>query len=341
MIPEITADKIVNKTVAIINEIPIFETEVNDIFSSIVEQYKQALPVINQNKQKESELKDIILEQKIEEIILKQEARKRKIEVSKKEIQSNILEIKKRFANELEFNAELKKENLKISDLEKKVGDQIIIMKLLRQSIGPKIKIPSETDARLLYEKAIEKIENSKGSKGMSKNYIKEYDLLVENLSDAIKKMSEEQVRLKQIFINCPKDTSSEKIKEVFVKIGDIKRELQKQTFDSLVRKYSEDKISSSKNGDLGVISKSDLIPSISDIIFSMEVGSYTKNPIKTDLGYHFIKIEEKRAKRNISFDDIKDDIIDTLSQFNERQAYINYIEDLKVKANVRISKTW
>ncbi|MDR0956435.1 MAG: peptidylprolyl isomerase [Endomicrobium sp.] len=324
---------VVDKTLAVVNGESVLMSEFNSIFLPIFEQYKQNKPV---SDQKENELKDIILNQKIEYILLKQEVKKQKIKVSRKELQDSISEIKKRFTNEAEFIAELKKENITIVNFEKELSDKIAVIKLIKQFVEPKTKKPSEAEVKALYDKIVTKMKGSK-----LKNVSKEEEILVGNLANILKGLTEEQVRLRQIFINSPKNMSKTQEKAIKDKIATVKKELQKHTFVEVAAKYSEDINSKARNGDLGLFAKSGLPIEISRIVFSMKLGGYTKEPIKTEDGYHFIKIEEKKAKRDLTFEDVKNDIAEVLLQENFKDVYADYVSDLRTKANIKINKTW
>ena len=112
--------------------------------------------------------------------------------------------------------------------------------------------------------------------------------------------------------------------------------------FAEVARKYSEDLVSRSRNGDLGIVVKGDLPLVLEKAVFSMKIGDYTKEPIKTDIGYYFIKLEEKLPERKIVFDSkVKDCINSRLLQFNTDQACVRYLNTLKTKANIKINKVW
>ncbi|MDR2395031.1 MAG: SurA N-terminal domain-containing protein [Endomicrobium sp.] len=331
----LATSQVVDKTLAVVNGEPILSSEFNSLFAPIYEQYEKATPKSSQTIQKENELKDLVLNQKIDDLLLKQQAKNQNIKVSKKEIQDGLTEIKKRFSSDAEFKSELKKENMTIADFEKKLNDQIAIMKLVKQNVEPKVKPPTDTEAKALYNKIDVKMNGGKTNLSTEDNF------LVETLATALKRMSGEQLRLRQIFINCAKGASQAEVKVALEKVATVKKELQKKTFSDVAAEYSEDPVSKARNGDLGLVAKDDLPSNISKIVFSMKVGDYTKEPIKTDTGYHFVKVEEKRAKRDINFDDVKGDILELLYQSNARVAYNEYINSLKSKANIKINKTW
>ncbi|MDR1122511.1 MAG: SurA N-terminal domain-containing protein [Endomicrobium sp.] len=324
-----------DKTLAVINGEPIFESEFNTIFIPLLEEYRQNIPTSEQTEQKENELREMVLNQKITEIVLKQEAKKQNIKPSKNDIQEGITEIKKRFTNDSEFTSELKKENMTMSDFEKKISEQVAIRKLLKQNLESKIQMPTEIETRALYDMVTIKIKDAKT------NLHHEEDALVSNLAIIFKRLSSEQIRVRQIFINLPKGANNDTVKVAQAKVATIKKELQRQTFADIAGQYSEDPASRPRNGDLGIVAKGDLLPVLDKTAFSMKVGDYTKEPIKTDIGLFFLKIEEKYAKKDIIFNDVKNDITEILVHNRVSKAQNKYIDELKSKANIKINKTW
>ena len=93
------ADSDADKTIAVVNNEPIMASEFNKVLIPMLEQYKQSVPASEQTEAKINEFKTALLNQKIEDILLKQEAKKKKIKTSKKELEDGIAQIKKRFAN--------------------------------------------------------------------------------------------------------------------------------------------------------------------------------------------------------------------------------------------------
>jgi len=322
--------EVADQTLAIVNGEPIFVSE----FNKFLEQCKQTLPANEQTEQNFKQIKDIFLERRIQEILLEQEVKKQKITVSKKEVQDFINELKKNFKNEADFNsfiADLKKQNIIKDDYEKSFTTAYQLKKLFERAIKPK-KI-TESDAKAFYDKVITKIKSN------SKDISNEDDLLLTNVAIDLKRMFDEQVRIRQIFISCPKNAKEEKVKEVQKKIETIKKELQTQNFADIAKRYSET-ISKSKNDNLRSIAKSDTqFPNINKIAFSLKVGDYTKEPVRTDKGYYFIKVEEKRAAQRLTFDNTKSVIFKVLENYNSIKAINNYVKDLKAKANIKINK--
>ena len=196
-----------DKTLAVINGEPIFTSDFNNSLLPILEQYRQNVPQDQQNDARLNEIKDAVLNQKIEEILLKQEVKKQKIKISKKEIQDGVEQVKKRFSNDADFNAELKRENLSLSEFEKRLGEQLSAMKLVRQSVESKVTPPTIEQIKTFYDKVQIKI------KGGETGLLPAEDQLASNLATFLKRAASEQVRLRQIFIAVPKDAKPEEKK--------------------------------------------------------------------------------------------------------------------------------
>ncbi|MDR3274429.1 MAG: peptidylprolyl isomerase [Endomicrobium sp.] len=331
----LATSEVLDQTLAAVNGTPIFVSEFNSVFLPILEQYKQNVPITEQTEEKVGKLKDEILNQKIEEIILKQEVKKQRIKVLKKEMQDAVDDVKKKFKSEAEFKAELKKENITIAEFEKKLTDQLANVKLIKQSVEANVKPPTEIEVKDIYDKAAARVKVKKT------DISSEDDLIIANFANALKRACGEHVRLRQIFISCPKGATAVQVKSAQEKIVAVKKELQKKSFAEVAGQYSEDSDSKQRKGDLGVIAKGDLFPIINNAVFAMKVGDYNREPIKTEAGYHFFKVEEKHASRDITFDDVKNDIAGVLYQNKARKAYAEYINDLKSKANIKINKIW
>lgn len=67
--------------------------------------------------------------------------------------------------------------------------------------------------------------------------------------------------------------------------------------FAAIAKAKSIDPGSGPKGGDLGFIRKGQTVKPFEDAAFAMEVGAYTKAPVKSDFGWHVIKLEEKRKE--------------------------------------------
>jgi len=75
--------------------------------------------------------------------------------------------------------------------------------------------------------------------------------------------------------------------------------------FEELAKKKSTGP-SAKDGGDLGWFNPAQMVPPFSQAVAQMKKGSYTKKPVKTQFGYHVIKLEDTRKRTPPKFDDIK-----------------------------------
>jgi len=95
---------------------------------------------------------------------------------------------------------------------------------------------------------------------------------------------------------------------------------------------------SAPNGGTLGYFSKGKMVPEFEDAAFALEkMGDYTKEPVKTQYGYHIIKLNGKQDARDLSFDEVKEQIEKGLLQQEQNEILGKYIDNLFKSADVKI----
>jgi peptidyl-prolyl cis-trans isomerase C len=79
--------------------------------------------------------------------------------------------------------------------------------------------------------------------------------------------------------------------------------------------KQSKDPGSGANGGDLDWASPASFVPEFSKAMTSLQKGSITETPVKTQYGYHVIKLEDVRAAKVPALDEVKQQIADSLQQ--------------------------
>ncbi|MFH2028153.1 MAG: peptidylprolyl isomerase [Nanoarchaeota archaeon] len=91
--------------------------------------------------------------------------------------------------------------------------------------------------------------------------------------------------------------------------------------------------------GDLGYFIKGDMVPEFEDAAFALEnIGEYTDEPVKTQFGYHIIKLIDKKQAKQQSFEEVKEQLMDELQQQKNNDVLGIYISDLYDKADITIN---
>jgi len=78
--------------------------------------------------------------------------------------------------------------------------------------------------------------------------------------------------------------------------------------FAALAKKYSKDPGAQS-GGDLGYFGHDDMVKEFADAAFALSPGQYTKTPVKTEFGWHVIKVEDRRAGKPPSFEEAREQL--------------------------------
>lgn len=108
----------------------------------------------------------------------------------------------------------------------------------------------------------------------------------------------EEEVSARHILVE-----SEDKAKELLAKIkagGD---------FVALAKENTKDAGSKEDGGNLGYFGRGQMVPQFEEVVFKLNKGDVS-DPVKTQFGWHLIKIEDKRTKQPPAFDIVKDRII-------------------------------
>ncbi|MCK9396708.1 MAG: peptidylprolyl isomerase [Methylobacter sp.] len=103
--------------------------------------------------------------------------------------------------------------------------------------------------------------------------------------------------------------------------------------FAKLANKYSLDAKESQNGGDLGWFSAAQMVAPFSEAVAALEKGKYTKEPVKTQFGYHVILKEDSRALTPPPLEAVKDQLM----PFLQRKKVQEMIEGLRKQAKVEI----
>ena len=112
----------------------------------------------------------------------------------------------------------------------------------------------------------------------------------------------------------------------------DLLAELKKGTpFDKLAREKSTDKASGAEGGDLGWFKRTDMVKEFSDAAFALKKGELSETPVKTQFGFHLIKVEDRRQAPPPSFEELADQIREEV----QRETVTQYLDQLRSNAKV------
>lgn len=103
--------------------------------------------------------------------------------------------------------------------------------------------------------------------------------------------------------------------------------------FAELAKEKSEDS-NKSDGGDLGWFSKGRMVPEFEEVAFALEKGAYTKTPVKSQFGFHVIKLEDRRDVQAPPLEQVEPQV----RQLVMRDKYLALVEKAKSEQPVEIT---
>ena len=101
--------------------------------------------------------------------------------------------------------------------------------------------------------------------------------------------------------------------------------------FEDIAKKQSKDPGSGAKGGDLDWANPSSYVPEFTEALLKLSKGQMTDTPVKSQFGYHVIRVDDTRAAKLPAFEEVKPQIAQQMQQ----QKLVTFQEDLRKKAKV------
>lgn len=144
----------------------------------------------------------------------------------------------------------------------------------------------------------------------------------VQDFYEAHRDQYETEYRVSHILVTTPEDAE------------EVRSLLGSRSFEALARKYSVDKHSAA-GGDLGYLSRGNMIPEFEGVIYGMEVGEVS-DVIASEFGYHLIMVTDIReSQAALEYADIAEEIRNSLTLEKRRAVYDSLVTALRQSARV------
>jgi peptidyl-prolyl cis-trans isomerase C len=238
--------------------------------------------------------------------LLAEEADENKIKVDENKIELTFNNFKRNFPSEQKFLDFLAENDLSLENFKKKLADEIKVQELLDQKITSKIAEITDKEALEYY--------NNNSDKFLQNEHIRVHHILI-----------------KVIDPNDPKkvEVAENKARGILDKIK------KGGNFEELARQYSEDP-SAFKGGDLGFFTRGDMIKEFEDVAFALKIGE-TSDVARTPIGFHIIKLTEKKSSQLIPFQEVESQIKAQVKQERSNSLFEDYVNELKSKAKIKV----
>lgn len=105
--------------------------------------------------------------------------------------------------------------------------------------------------------------------------------------------------------------------------------------FAALAREKSKDTGSGQNGGDLGFFTKSRMVTEFAEAAFAMQPGQVSETPVKSQFGWHIIKVEERRQRPIPSFEQVRGQI----EEFLTRRTQADLVQRLRTEAASQVQR--
>jgi peptidyl-prolyl cis-trans isomerase C len=131
------------------------------------------------------------------------------------------------------------------------------------------------------------------------------------------------EYRVSQILVGTPEEAAG------------VVELLKTRSWDWVANRYSID-ASAKRGGDLGYLTKGNMIPELEAIVFDMKPKDVS-GVVKSDFGYHIFRLDDVRgALVSVGLDDVREQIMNTLMLEKRKTAYRELLDSLKAKADIK-----
>jgi parvulin-like peptidyl-prolyl isomerase len=288
--------------VASVNGIEVTQAEVDEYINFILSQNPESGESLSEEDLKELEIN--IIDSLLVVKLLDQYAGENSITASQEEIDLQMDAIISQYGSESAFEADLEEKNVNKSFLENELKNQILRNKIYNEATIE--VIITEEQAKQYYD------ENREAQF-----------------------ISPERIRVSHILSIFPwiQDDSIEENdqdkREAKDKIEFVQEQLEKGAeFGDMAREFSDDVSNSADGGDLGFITRGQMVEEFEDIAFALEVDEVS-SIVETEFGYHLIKVFDREEEGAQAFEDVKDDIATYLADLNKLEKWEEFIMSL------------
>lgn len=295
---------VVDGVAIIVNKDAILVSQINELLMPLMQEYRTKYSG-TELKKKMDELRQTVIEQAIDTRLILQVAKQKGITPSERDVDLRIEMVKSRFPSEDAFLQGLAAKGITYREYRDQVAEQVLVQETIKQVAGSGISV-SENEIRDYYNA---------------------------HLSEFV---TEPKVKLAQIFLKNPTDSTPERVEELRQKAEQLHILLEDgMSFAELARTYSEGPYRE-KDGIVGIVGHGEILPELEDIAFGLNTGEVSP-VIQTSYGFHILKSLESFPARKITLDEARPLIEDRISETKRSEKYEEWIKTLREDAFIEV----
>jgi len=291
-----------NRIAAIVNDAVITETDVMAQMQAVLEEQEQDVEDALTDD-KAAQMRQAVLRRLIEQQVMLQEAKRLGIAVSMDDVLKRLTDVRARFESEEQFRESLKIAGMSVERLKDQMRDQLMIQELIDRQIRSTIVVSPQEVARALADHP---------------EWAKPGD----------------RARASHILIRVNEDQSEEAARAL---VDDLRQQLLHGADFATVAKRSSEDPHRDDGGVMGWSAPGELLPELDAALFSLPVGELSM-PIQTRLGFHLLRVDERRAASSLSLMEAHRTVYEQLYQQKFQQVFTRWLGGLTQKAYIEIA---
>ncbi|OAT80673.1 peptidylprolyl isomerase [Desulfotomaculum copahuensis] len=249
-------------------------------------------------------LRQRTLEQMIDEQLLVQEADKEKLKPSPAEVAKQIKTLRQQLGSEAKFKQYLAANGLSEPKLQDELTD-LMAIQALQNKVLADVKPATAAQAQDYYNQHKDQFSTP------------------------------EQWQVRHILITVPKQGDLQAEAAAKAEALSIIQKLQHGAdFAALAKQYSQDP-GTKDSGGLYTFAKGQAVPEFEKAVQALKPGEITAQPVKTQYGYHVIKLEKIIPAQVKSFDQVKDQIMANLTDQARKTKFQEFLDGLRKNARI------
>lgn len=141
--------------------------------------------------------------------------------------------------------------------------------------------------------------------------------------------------RVSQIFLAVGPAAPEEQVRKLALELA-RRAAAGNADFASLARQYSQDAGTAERGGDTGLQPLQQFVPAMRQVLARQRVGSVSE-PLRSDAGYHILKLTEQQPGRSASLDEVRDRLRQALRAQRQEQVARAYLDGMVSSATLSI----
>jgi peptidyl-prolyl cis-trans isomerase SurA len=243
----------------------------------------------------------------INEKLLEEQLKGANIDIGDDQLQAAIDDVKREnhIPDDAAFAEALKREGYTLATYKQKLRRDLEKMKLLNLKVHNQAKV-TDNDVKEAYNQTY------------------------------VNQEGEIEVHARHILVSLPRDANAEAVAKAQQRAGEIAQRAKAGGDFAALAKQLSDGPSASQGGDLGYFRRGVMVPEFERVAFDLPVGGVS-DPVRTQFGFHIIKVEDRRKAQPPPFDTVKEQLRQKLTREQIDRLTADYLAGLRKDATVEI----